>query len=42
MDVHRLNLPVQPFFATPEQRFNLARQRFFEDGQRPTGLVSAA
>ncbi len=31
-----------PFFNTPEQRLALARQRFFERGERPTGLVSEA
>ena len=35
-------LPAQPFFATPQQRVELARQRFFEDGVRPSGLVSEA
>ena len=33
-------LPAQPFFSTPEQRLALARQRYFEDGIRPSGLVS--
>lgn len=32
-------LPALPFFNTPAQRTALARQRFFEDGERPTGLV---
>jgi transcriptional regulator of acetoin/glycerol metabolism len=32
--------PLQPFFNTPESRIALARQRFFERGERPTGLVS--
>ena len=27
------------FFATPEQRVALAREMFFDEGQRPTGLV---
>lgn len=35
-------LPPQPFFHTPEQRAALARQRFFEEGMRPSGLVSEA
>lgn len=35
-------LPAQPFFALPGQRVGLARERFFADGQRPTGLVSEA
>lgn len=34
--------PTQPFFNTPESRVALARQRFFERGERPTGLVSEA
>lgn len=34
--------PMQPFFNTPESRVALARQRFFERGERPTGLVSEA
>ena len=33
-------LPAQPFFSTPEQRLALARERFFEQGIRPSGLVS--
>ena len=33
-------LPPQPFFSTPQQRLALARQRYFEDGVRPSGLVS--
>lgn len=32
-------LPAAPFFSTPEQRVALARERFFEDGVRPSGLV---
>lgn len=36
------NLPANPFFASPEQRVSLARQRFFEDGLRPSGMVSEA
>jgi len=32
-------LPASPFFHTPAQRVALARQRFFDDGQRPSGLV---
>jgi transcriptional regulator of acetoin/glycerol metabolism len=36
------NLPANPFFASPEQRVALARQRFFEDGLRPSGMVSEA
>ncbi len=35
--------PTQPlFFQTTEQRTALARQRFFEEGERPTGLVNEA
>ena len=33
-------LPVQPFFSTPQQRLALARQRYFDEGVRPSGLVS--
>lgn len=36
------NLPANPFYASPEQRVALARQRFFEDGTRPSGMVSEA
>lgn len=32
--------PRQLFFTTPEQRVALARQRFFEEGVRPSGLVA--
>ena len=32
--------PPQPFFTTPEQRLALARERFFEEGIRPSGMVS--
>jgi sigma-54 dependent transcriptional regulator, acetoin dehydrogenase operon transcriptional activator AcoR len=35
-------LPNNLFFATPQQRLALARQRYFEDGVRPSGLVSEA
>ncbi|UJW80353.1 GAF domain-containing protein [Hydrogenophaga sp. SL48] len=35
-------LPAQPFFQTPEQRAALARQRFFDEDVRPSGLVSEA
>lgn len=37
---HSDALPAQPFFSTPQQRLALARQRYFEDGVRPSGLVS--
>lgn len=30
------------FFSTAQERLALARQRFFDEGQRPTGLVSEA
>ncbi|MFO1269912.1 MAG: helix-turn-helix domain-containing protein [Rubrivivax sp.] len=33
-------LPAQPFFTSPEQRVALARDRYFEHGERPSGLVS--
>ncbi|MEY3296727.1 MAG: hypothetical protein RLZZ451_2775, partial [Pseudomonadota bacterium] len=33
-------LPAQPFFAGAPARAALARERFFAEGQRPTGLVS--
>jgi sigma-54 dependent transcriptional regulator, acetoin dehydrogenase operon transcriptional activator AcoR len=33
-------LPPQPFFALAPQRVRLARERYFDDGQRPTGLVA--
>lgn len=32
-------LPVQLFFTTVQQRLALARQRYFEEGVRPSGLV---
>lgn len=35
-------LPAQAFFGLPDQRTGLARERFFEQGQRPTGLVGEA
>ncbi len=31
-----------PFFSTPEQRMALARELFFDTGERPSGLVSEA
>ncbi|MCA9056729.1 MAG: hypothetical protein KDA75_23035, partial [Planctomycetaceae bacterium] len=37
-----MSLPAQPFFATAAQRAQLARQRFFDEGQRPSGLVGEA
>lgn len=38
----RAKQPPQLFFSTAQQRLSLARQRFFDEGQRPTGLVSEA
>ena len=38
-------MPAQPsqlFFSTPQQRIDLARQQFFDEGKRPTGLVGEA
>lgn len=35
-------LASNPFFPTPQQRLALARRRYFEDGVRPSGLVSEA
>lgn len=34
--------PPKLFFSTPGQRITLARERFFEEGVRPTGLVPDA
>ncbi len=31
--------PAQPFFTTPQQRLALARQRYFDEGVRPSGLI---
>jgi len=33
-------LPLQPFFSTPQQRLALARQRYFEEGVRPSGQLA--
>ncbi len=38
--LHPTGLPAHPFFSTPQQRMALARQRFFEEGTRPSGLVN--
>lgn len=38
----RSTVSSQLFFTTPQQRLALARQQFFDDGVRPTGLVSEA
>ncbi|WP_066273459.1 helix-turn-helix domain-containing protein [Hydrogenophaga palleronii] len=38
----RADTPRQLFFQTPEQRTALARQRFFDEGERPSGLVGEA
>lgn len=35
-------LAANPFYATPQQRLALARQRFFEEGLRPSGMVGEA
>lgn len=35
-------LAANPFYATAQQRLALARQRYFEDGVRPSGLVAEA
>lgn len=32
-------LPANPFFATPQLRLARAREQYFENGVRPTGLV---
>nr|ART90339.1 sigma-54 dependent transcriptional regulator [uncultured bacterium] len=37
---HSTSILAQPFFTTEEQRIALARERFFEEGDRPSGLVS--
>lgn len=36
------DLAANPFFASPEQRVALARRHFFDDGVRPSGMVSEA
>lgn len=38
----RSHVPQQLFFQTADQRTALARQRFFEEGERPSGLVGEA
>jgi transcriptional regulator of acetoin/glycerol metabolism len=35
-------LPSNPFFVTSQQRLALARRRYFEEGVRPSGMVSEA
>lgn len=41
MSLHPSHRPAAgPFFNTPAQRTQLARERFFEQGQRPTGMVA--
>jgi transcriptional regulator of acetoin/glycerol metabolism len=37
-----MNLPANPFYASAQERAALARRRFFEDGVRPSGMVSEA
>lgn len=39
---HSAPTAAGPFFNTPLQRTQLARERFFEQGQRPTGMVPEA
>ena len=39
---HRARTPQPLFFQTPDQRTALARERFFEEGMRPSGLVAEA
>ena len=39
---HGPSLPANPFYASAEQRVALARQRYFEEGIRPSGMVSEA
>lgn len=39
---HRARTPQPLFFQTPDQRTALARERFFEEGIRPSGLVAEA
>jgi hypothetical protein len=34
------HLPSNPFYATRQDRVALARERYFERGERPSGLVS--
>lgn len=41
MSAHR-TLAANPFFDSPAQRVALARRRFFDDGVRPSGMVSEA
>ncbi len=40
--VHSAPAPSGPFFRTPAERAQLAREKFFAQGERPTGLVSEA
>ncbi|WP_348752594.1 GAF domain-containing protein [uncultured Aquincola sp.] len=42
MPAPSVQLPRQLFFATPEDRLSLARERFFERGEKPLGLVDEA
>jgi len=39
---HSAPSPAGPFFRTPAERAQLAREKFFARGERPTGLVSEA
>lgn len=42
MPAPSVQLPRQLFFATSEDRLSLARERFFERGEKPLGLVDEA
>jgi hypothetical protein len=35
-------LPSNPFFTSRSDRVELARQRYFEEGQMPSGVISDA
>lgn len=39
---HAAAWPSNPFFVTAQQRLALARRRYFEEGVRPSGMVSEA
>jgi len=42
MNTSKNELPANPFHASAEQRVALARRHFFEEGLRPSGIVSEA
>lgn len=42
MQPYESTQPSQIFFSTRQQRIDLARQQFFDEGKRPTGLVGEA